>query len=190
MARDDSISVLILTLAMTCRHHREVTGISRLQHIKELLIAFDRCMTETFRWDSHDVICGKAWKTTLRPSVSTMKFGPGFLQNRNPEFTIFTSCKGARSVLFHRQKVINNHWLFISIDKHAYHVNSGRINLLGHEHCLDSVFKLCQTAECSQEVAISKLALIYIIWFDTTFKDGSIWENCTCALPRERLERF
>ena len=60
VAGDDSFGILVFTLSMTGSHHREATIIGRLQHLKEILSAFDSRMIEALGWRAHYMISSKA----------------------------------------------------------------------------------------------------------------------------------
>ena len=69
---------------MTGCHHCEAPIIGRLQHIIELLFAFDSCMVKALGWRAHNMIGSEAREATFGSRVRAMELCPSLLEQTNP----------------------------------------------------------------------------------------------------------
>ena len=168
VSRNNTCITCNFTLSMTGCHHSEVSLVCHLERLEKLLWILNSLMWETFRWDTNEMTSGEAWETALCSCIGAVKFSPGFLKDRHPEFSILTRGKCWRSIWTTWQMVIDNDRMLNSIDEELDHVNTSIIQTLSHEHVRDTIRELSQGTKHSEEVAVSKASLVDIIWMDTT----------------------
>ena len=180
---DDTLLLPTVIAGRTCCHHCEVSLISKLQHFEKLVRVLDAIVMVRLRWNTHDVRGCKAGQTPLRASVGAMELGPSFLQDGDPELAISARCEGSGPVAFAGKIVVDDDRLLIAIDEHLYHVNACSVDLFGHKHRLDSLFKLRQRAQCSQKITVAQLPLIDVIRMNAALKHLWILKDLTCSPP-------
>ena len=146
MSRNDTLIITVFTLTMTSCHHRKVTFVSWLKHIKELLCAFNAIVLMTLWRYTHDVTGRKAWKTTLSSCICSMQLRPSFLEQAHPEFTITASSKARLSIRTTWKEIINDDRRFLAIEEKFDQVNACWIYFFGYKHLHDAFRELSKRA--------------------------------------------
>ena len=118
-----------------------------------------------------------------------MKLGPSFFKDTDPEFAVPARGETRLAIRSYRKVIIDNNGCFLAIQEENYHVDSSLVNLLSDEHLFDTIRELSQRAESGQEITISELTLIDVIWLNTILKNVDWVEDLAGAFPFERVER-
>ena len=132
---------------MTCGHHDKIAAIRRFEHFEEVLSVFDLVVLMGLSGHTHNVGCSEARKAALCSCVCSMKLGPSFFKQTDPELTVPASRERWFPIRLNREVIINNNWRVLPVQEEFHHVDARSIDFLRDKHGHDSARHFSQRAQ-------------------------------------------
>ena len=133
----------------------------------------------------------EVWEPTFDSAESAMHFGPSFLNQDWPDLSTMTGaeCNSVRSFVY-RYLVIDDDWRLGPINIQENAVDSCLVGIFSSQEIEDLFWELTHGAHYGQEIAVSKISLLNIIWMDSIDNHLRVFNDLSNSLPLQSIIHF